>query len=61
MLANILRYAMVGSKQTVTDKLSQFIEATNIDEVIVSMPIHDIHARLKSVGMLAETGLMKAC
>jgi alkanesulfonate monooxygenase SsuD/methylene tetrahydromethanopterin reductase-like flavin-dependent oxidoreductase (luciferase family) len=61
MLANILRYAMVGSKQTVTDKLSQFIEATNIDEVIVSMPIHDIHARLKSVEMLAETGLMKAC
>ena len=60
MLSNILRYAMVGSKQTVTDKLSQFIEATNVDEVIVSMPIHDINARVKSVQMLAETGLMQA-
>jgi luciferase family oxidoreductase group 1 len=61
MLSNILRYAMVGSKQTVTDKLSQFIEATNVDELIVSMPIHDANARLKSVQLLAETGLMKVC
>ena len=61
MLSNILRYAMVGSKQTVTDKLSQFIEATNVDEVIVSMPIHDMQARLKSVQMLSEAGLMQAC
>lgn len=59
MLANILRYALVGSKQTVTDKLSQFIESTQVDEIIVSMPIHDINARLKSVQLLAETGLMK--
>ena len=61
MLSNILRYAMVGSKQTVTDKLSQFIEATNVDEIILSSPIHDMQARLKSVQMLAETGLMQAC
>ncbi|WP_293748032.1 LLM class flavin-dependent oxidoreductase [uncultured Paraglaciecola sp.] len=61
MLSNILRYAMVGSKQTVTDKLSQFIEATNVHELIVSMPIHDANARLKSVQLLAETGLMKVC
>jgi alkanesulfonate monooxygenase SsuD/methylene tetrahydromethanopterin reductase-like flavin-dependent oxidoreductase (luciferase family) len=52
---------MVGSKQTVTDKLSQFVEATNVDEVIVSMPIHDMQARLKSVQMLSEAGLMQAC
>ena len=60
MLSNILRYAMVGSKQTVTDKLNKFIEAANVDEVIVSMPIHDMQARLNSAKMLAETGLMKA-
>jgi hypothetical protein len=29
--------------------------------VLVSMPIHDMQARLRSVQMLAETGLMKAC
>ena len=61
MLSNILRYAMVGSKQTVTDKLSKFIEATQVDEVIVSMPIHDMQARLNSVQMLAKSGLMQAC
>jgi len=27
----------------------------------VSSPIHDMQARLKSVQMLAETGLMQAC
>ena len=61
MLAHILRYAVVGSKQTVTDKLTQFIDATQIDELIVSMPIHDVQARLKSLTMLADTGLMAAC
>lgn len=58
MLSNILRYAVVGSQQSVTDKLSQFIEATKVDELIVSMPIHDIKARLTSAEMLAETGLI---
>jgi luciferase family oxidoreductase group 1 len=61
MLSNILRYALVGSKQTVTDKLSQFIEATKVDELIVSMPIHNVQARLNSAKMLAETGQMKIC
>jgi luciferase family oxidoreductase group 1 len=61
MLSNILRYAMVGSKQTVADKLSKFIEATKVDEVIVSMPIHNMQARLNSLQMLAQTGLMQAC
>ncbi|MFT2091201.1 LLM class flavin-dependent oxidoreductase [Paraglaciecola sp. 2405UD69-4] len=59
MLAHILRYAMVGSKQTVTDKLQQFIKATEIDELIVSTPIFDIQARLKSVNLLSEVGLMQ--
>jgi luciferase family oxidoreductase group 1 len=58
MLSHILRYALVGSPQTVAEKLNQFIEATEVDELIVSMPIHDINARLKSVRMLAQTGLM---
>lgn len=60
MLSHTLRYAMVGSKSSVAKKLSQFIEATNVDELIVSMPIHDIQARLKSAEMLAQTGLLTA-
>jgi len=58
MLSHILRFALVGSPQKVADKLNQFIEATEVDELIVSMPIHDIQARLKSAQMFAQTGLM---
>ena len=54
MLSNVLRYALVGSKETVQDKLAQFIEATGVDEIIVSMPIYDIEARLFSVNAFAE-------
>jgi alkanesulfonate monooxygenase SsuD/methylene tetrahydromethanopterin reductase-like flavin-dependent oxidoreductase (luciferase family) len=48
-----LRYAVVGSPTTAEAKLSQFIKDTEADEVIISMPIHDIEARLKSVELFA--------
>ncbi|NTF82168.1 LLM class flavin-dependent oxidoreductase [Rhizobium rhizogenes] len=48
-----LRYAVVGSPATAEAKLSQFIKDTEADEVIISMPIHDIEARLKSVQLFA--------
>ncbi|MEC7358780.1 MAG: LLM class flavin-dependent oxidoreductase, partial [Pseudomonadota bacterium] len=54
MLSNVLRYALVGSKETVQNKLAQFVEATGVDEIIVSMPIYDIEARLFSVNAFAE-------
>ena len=54
MLAHVLRYALVGSKATVTTQLARFVEATEVDELIVSMPIHNVEARLKSVALLAE-------
>ncbi|SCB11830.1 LLM class flavin-dependent oxidoreductase [Rhizobium hainanense] len=50
---NTLRYAVVGSPATAETKLSQFIKDTEADEVIISMPIHDIEARLKSVELFA--------
>jgi len=50
---NTLRYAVVGSPGTGEAKLSQFIKDTEADEVIISMPIHDIEARLKSVELFA--------
>ncbi len=50
---NTLRYAVVGSPATAEAKLSQFIKDTEADEVIISMPIHDIEARLKSVELFA--------
>lgn len=60
MLSHILRYAMVGSKHTVSEKLGRFIEATEVNELVVSMPIHNIQARLKSVQLLSETGFMQS-
>ncbi|ASW07522.1 MULTISPECIES: LLM class flavin-dependent oxidoreductase [unclassified Rhizobium] len=50
---NTLRYAIVGSPETAEKKISQFIQDTEADEVIISMPIHDIEARLKSVELFA--------
>ena len=54
MVEHMLQYAMVGSKVSVAFQLSSFLEKTNVDELIVSMPIHDSEARLKSLRLMAE-------
>ncbi len=48
-----LRYAVVGSPKTAEAKLDEFLRDTQADELIISMPIHDIEARLKSVELFA--------
>ncbi len=57
-----LRYAAVGSHATIDRKLQQFLGETGADELIVSMPIHDINKRLRSVEVFAEVreGVKKA-
>lgn len=55
-----LRYAAVGSPARIESQLTSFLAETGADELIVSMPIHDIEARLKSVDLFAGlTRLMK--
>ncbi|WP_111636648.1 LLM class flavin-dependent oxidoreductase [Marinomonas shanghaiensis] len=54
MVDHMLQYAMVGSKESVAFQLMSFLELTNVDELIVSMPIHDAEARLKSLRLMAE-------
>ncbi|MCX8996779.1 LLM class flavin-dependent oxidoreductase [Rhizobiaceae bacterium BDR2-2] len=55
-----LRYAAVGSPETVESQLTHFLKETGADELIVSMPIHSIEARLHSVDLFAGlTRLMK--
>lgn len=49
-----LRYALVGSKATVSEKLSDFVTRVRPDELIVSMPIHDLGARIRSLELMAE-------
>lgn len=51
-----LRYAVVGSPQTAEAKLKEFLKEAEADELIISMPIHDIEARLKSVELFAGLG-----
>jgi alkanesulfonate monooxygenase SsuD/methylene tetrahydromethanopterin reductase-like flavin-dependent oxidoreductase (luciferase family) len=49
-----LSYAVVGSPRTAGAKLTEFLNVTKADELIISMPIHDIEARLRSVELFAE-------
>ncbi|WP_137154879.1 LLM class flavin-dependent oxidoreductase [Rhizobium sp. FKL33] len=48
-----LRYAIVGSPETASRKLARFLADTRADEVIVSTPVHDIEARLRSIELFA--------
>ncbi len=53
-LEQTLRYAIVGSSQTVRRDLERFIELTAADELMVTAHIHDHEARLRSFGIIAE-------
>ena len=55
-----LRYAVVGDPDTARTKLEAFLKETGADELIISMPVYDLEARLRSVRMFADLGLMKA-
>ncbi|PYB73154.1 LLM class flavin-dependent oxidoreductase [Rhizobium wuzhouense] len=51
-----LRYAIVGSPDTAAGKLDALLAEVAPDEVIVSTPIHDLDARLRSVELFAGLG-----
>lgn len=48
-----LQYAIVGSPKTAERELEEFIRVTGIDELIISMPVADIDARLRSIELFA--------
>ncbi|MGN6551026.1 MAG: LLM class flavin-dependent oxidoreductase [Pararhizobium sp.] len=48
-------YALVGGPETVRSKVERFVAETGIDELIVSAPVYDFEARLKTFTILAET------
>ena len=58
-VTSTLRLAAVGSADTVKTKLSAFIEHTELDELIVSIPVFDFGQKLKAVSALADMGYMK--
>ncbi|MDI7860575.1 LLM class flavin-dependent oxidoreductase [Rhizobiaceae bacterium n13] len=53
MVEHTLRYAVVGSPQTAEARLQGFLKETGADELIISLPIHDMDARLRSVELFA--------
>ena len=59
MIDHMLRFAMVGSPATIEKRLSSFLDQTQADELIISMPIHDINARLRSVELFASLSQMQ--
>ncbi len=54
MVEHTLQYAVVGGPQTIQTRIADFLDLTKADELIVSMPIYDMDARLKSVRLFAE-------
>jgi alkanesulfonate monooxygenase SsuD/methylene tetrahydromethanopterin reductase-like flavin-dependent oxidoreductase (luciferase family) len=49
----MLKYAFVGSPQTVSTALDEFVRQTSVDEVMVVSAIYDHRARLRSYELLA--------
>lgn len=50
----MLKYAYVGAKQRVSEGIRKFLEATQVDELIVTSRIYDQPERLRSLELLAE-------
>ncbi|MGB5926602.1 MAG: LLM class flavin-dependent oxidoreductase [Cyclobacteriaceae bacterium] len=50
----MLKYAFVGSKETVREKTESFLKETDADEIMVASHIYDHEARLYSYTLFAE-------
>ncbi len=53
-ISQMMRYTFIGDKKTVGEKLSKFIDETQVDEIIAVAHIHDQAARHRSFELLAE-------
>ncbi len=54
MVEQTLRYAIVGTRDTVVRGVASFVQHTNVDEVIVTGMIYDHAARLRSFEIAAQ-------
>lgn len=57
MVESMLRYAIIGDRNTIREKLPAYLAETQADEIIVTAQIYDHQERLKSYQILAETVL----
>lgn len=53
-LSQMLKYSFVGSKETVKAQIRQFLDETDVDELITACAMFDQRDRLKSIKLFAE-------
>lgn len=53
MIAQVLRYAIVGSRATVREGIERFVHQTGVDELMTTAMIYDHSARLRSFELVA--------
>jgi alkanesulfonate monooxygenase SsuD/methylene tetrahydromethanopterin reductase-like flavin-dependent oxidoreductase (luciferase family) len=54
VIEHTLRYSFVGTADTIARDLRAFIDATRIDELMITAHIHSQEARLRSIEIAAE-------
>jgi luciferase family oxidoreductase group 1 len=55
-ITQMMQYTFVGSKETVREKLANFVDETRVDEIIAVAHIYDQTARLRSFEFLSQIG-----
>lgn len=53
-IAKMMRYSFVGSRETIEEKLTDFISETGVDEIMVVSHIYDHDKRMRSYELLSE-------
>lgn len=53
-ISQMMQYTFVGSKETVREKLANFVDETRVDEIIAVAHIYDQTARLRSFELLSQ-------
>ena len=53
-IERVLRYSFVGSPATIEPALRAFIDATRVDELMITAHMHSQAARLRSIELVAE-------
>jgi luciferase family oxidoreductase group 1 len=57
-VSDLLRYSFVGAPETIRLGLTQFVERTGVDELIIASAIYDHSARLRSYEILSKLETM---
>lgn len=54
MVDRTLRYSLVGDNASVAHQLEQFIRLTEVDEIMITIPVYDMDKRLEVLNQFAE-------